>query len=174
MAHPLKPRNVTQAQSPNLPLWLLIGLPGSGKSTWAKHFNEFERPFQIISTDQIRAKLFGGEAVQGPWMEVWHCVVQQFHHSVLQVQQGVWAGAIYDATNSQRRGRRKVIETARTAGFTRVVAVWFDVPMALCLVRNQQRSRQVPPDIIHGMNRHLVGAPPHCDEGFDAVYRLCF
>lgn len=151
---------------------MLIGLPGSGKSTWARHFNQVGDPLHLIATDSIRAELFGNEATQGPWIQVWDRVLQQFRQCVSQTQQGYLAGAIYDATNTQRRGRRKVITIAREIGFTHISAIWFDVPIALCLIRNQRRSRQVPTDVIHSMARSLAGAPPHCDEGFDAVYRL--
>lgn len=153
-------------------LWLLIGLPGSGKSTWAQQFNRSVPSLVIISTDQIRAQLFGHATTQGPWLQVWHAVTGQLQATVEQAQQGAITGAIYDATNVQRQGRRTVIQAARAAGVTRLSAVWLDVPIALCLQRNEQRSRQVPTDVIETMARQLAGAPPHCDEGFDALYRL--
>jgi predicted kinase len=153
-------------------LWILVGLPGSGKSTWAASFCDGPLPLHLISTDHIRAELFGDEAHQGPWPLIWAQVNARFHNTVLQTQQGTLAGAVYDATNAQRRGRREVIQAARSAGFDRVLALWFDTPIALCLLRNHRRSRQVPPEIIERMARQLVGAPPNVDEGFDAVYRL--
>ncbi|MGD1941737.1 MAG: AAA family ATPase [Leptolyngbyaceae cyanobacterium] len=157
-----------------IPLWLLIGLPGSGKSTWANQFHQSAPSLVVISTDQIRAQLFGHAATQGPWLQVWHRVTEQLQETVEHTRQGHVTGAIYDATNMQRQGRRTVIQAARAAGFTRLLAVWFDLPTPLCLHRNEQRSRQVPPDVIETMARQLAGAPPHCDEGFDALYRLQF
>lgn len=156
-----------------VPLWLLIGLPGSGKSTWAEYFSRGEPPLKLIATDQIRGQLFGDEAIQGAWFLVWNQVVGQLQQAALQTKDGRLGGAIYDATNTRRRGRRDVINTVRDAGFSKILAVWFDTPIALCLQRNQQRSRQVPPDVIHTMARQLAGAPPHVDEGFEALYRIC-
>lgn len=153
-------------------LWILIGLPGSGKSTWAEQFSQSSPPMQLISTDQIRRLLFGHEATQGPWLKVWQHVVQQMQYSVAEMHLHNLSGAIYDATNVQRRGRRKVIQTARAIGFTRITAVWFDVPIPLCLQRNAQRSRQVPPEVVRAMSLQLAGAPPDWREGFEAVYRL--
>ena len=158
----------------DVPLWLLIGLPGSGKSTWASHFNQSAPPLAIISTDQIRAQIFGNAATQGPWLQVWHRVTEQLRATAEQTRQGHISGAIYDATNGQRQGRCTVIQAAQAAGFTRLLAVWLDAPTALCMHRNGQRSRQVPTDVIETMARQLAGAPPHCDEGFDALYRLQF
>ena len=156
----------------DITLWILIGLPGSGKSTFAKCFSSGAPPLQLISTDQIRGDLFGDESTQGPWPPIWKHVTQEFQQVVFRVHQGTLAGAIYDATNAQRRGRRAVIQAARQAGFNRLLAIWLDMPITVCLDRNQRRSRQVPKDVIQAMARKLTGAPPHCDEGFDAVYRI--
>ncbi len=157
---------------PDIPLWLIIGLPGSGKSTWARRFQQAGPEIAYISTDQIRGELFGDEAIQGSWPQVWQRVQQDFQIVVQQTDEGQVSGALYDATNVQRRGRRRVIQAARSSGFTRLQAVWLDVPLATCLERNQRRARQVPTDIINAMSRQLAGAPPHPDEGFAAVYRL--
>lgn len=157
---------------PPIPLWLLIGLPGSGKSTWATYFCQRNPPLQLISTDKIRGELFGDEAIQGPWLSVWAEVTRCFQLAVQQTQTGTVLGTVYDATNAQRKGRRVVIQAARAAGFNRILAVWFDIPTAICLHRNQQRSRQVPVEVIEAMARQLAGASPHVDEGFDALYRV--
>jgi predicted kinase len=126
----------------------------------------------LVSTDQIRAHLYGDEAIQGDWLEIWRHVQAQFRQGVAATQQGTLTGVVYDATNARRRGRREVLQIARGLGFTRILAVWFDGPIACCLERNQQRSRQVPPEVIQTMARQLAGAPPHYQEGFDALFRI--
>jgi predicted kinase len=153
-------------------LWMLIGLPGSGKSTWAQRLGRGKISFLIVSTDQIRAQLYGDEGIQGRWAEIWQQVIDQFTQGLAAIQAGTVAGILYDATNTQRRGRREVLQTARSLGYTRFLAVWIDVPMECCLQRNAQRSRQVPPGIIEGMARRLEAVPPHLDEGFDAIFQL--
>ncbi|MEI7667056.1 MAG: AAA family ATPase [Synechococcaceae cyanobacterium ELA263] len=52
---------------------LLIGLPASGKTTLAKALAPLltatgEPPALVLSTDAIRAEVFGDAAVQGPWI----------------------------------------------------------------------------------------------------------
>lgn len=158
----------------DVPLWMLIGLPGSGKSTWAAHFAQGKLPLRLISTDRIRGQLYGDESIQGDWLHIWHQVQVQFQWAVLETRQGKLGGAVYDATNTRRRGRREVMQTARTLGFTRILAVWLDVPLAHCLHRNGRRSRSVPPEVIQSMARSLADAPPHWEEGFDALFHLGF
>ncbi|MBD0336708.1 MAG: AAA family ATPase [Cyanobacteria bacterium Co-bin13] len=155
-----------------VPLILLIGLPGSGKSTWAKNF-VFQFPaYHWVATDGIRQRLYGDEAEQGDWMTIWRTVQAEWRADVAAICQGQLAGTVYDATNVRRRGRRDAIATARQIGFTHITACWFDVPLAVCLQRNRQRARQVPEEVMQRMHRQLTGAPPSAAEGFDQLARL--
>ncbi|KAF3890302.1 MULTISPECIES: AAA family ATPase [Nostocales] len=148
-------------------LLLLIGLPGSGKSTFARYLLVDCPQMQIISTDTIRGQLFGGEAVQGPWLVLWHEVLRQFRETVLSDNI-----TIYDATNAQRRHRREVIASAREIGFTHITGIWVDTPVWLCLARNKKRQRQVPEEVIFRMHRQLRDAPPSLEEGLNELLRF--
>lgn len=152
-----------------IPLILLIGLPGSGKSSLARQLQQTQPGCRIISTDQIRADLFGDESIQGSWPVIWRQVQQQVQQAVAQIQTGEATLAIYDATNTRRRNRRQVIALARAAGFTQIWAVWLNLPLELCLSRNQQRSRQVPEPVIQRMARQLWSGPPCLREGIDRL-----
>jgi predicted kinase len=145
-------------------LFLLIGLPGSGKSTVAKQLLAECPQMQLISTDVIRGQLFGSEVIQGPWLLIWEEVERQF-------QQAIATGktAIYDATNAQRRNRRELITLARDSGFAHITGIWVQTPVWLCLARNQRRDRQVPEEIILRMHRQLRDAPPSLEEGLDCL-----
>lgn len=125
-----------------------------------------------VSTDQIRADLYGDEAIQGDWRQIWAEVQRRWRFALTQIQAGTCGGVLYDATNIRRRYRRQVLRQAQAMGFSRCLGLWFDTPLAVCLGRNQQRSRQVPPDIIHRMTRQLQGGPPDCKEGFAALIRI--
>lgn len=146
---------------------LLIGLPGSGKSTHASSLNS-----RIISTDAIRAQLFGEEAVQGDWLKIWLEVRSQFRQAVEAIVSGEIEFAIYDATNAVRKQRRTTIELARKSGFTEIIGVWINPSIEVCLERNRTRSRQVPEEVIYRMARRLYGAPPSVEEGLDEVIFL--
>lgn len=147
-------------------LLLLIGLPGSGKSTLASRLCVEYPGSQLISTDAIRAQLFGSQEVQGPWPLVWREVEQQFQQAVAHS-----SVAIYDATNAVRRYRKEAIALARATGFTHIIGLWWDTPLCLCLERNKKRDRNVPEEVILQMHSSLFNAPPIQEEGFDYLIR---
>ena len=158
------------------PLILTVGIPGSGKSTWAaalvaQKALQQER-YQIISTDSIRAQLYGDEAIQGEWMEIRSALIHQLASAYQSILQRQTTAVIYDATNAVRRQRREFIQLARQCGYAPLTAAWIDTPLVVCLQRNAVRSRQVPPHIIEKMQRRLAGAPPTRLEDLDEIVKV--
>jgi len=153
-------------------LLLLIGLPGSGKSSLAAALLHCCPQRCLISTDAIRSQLFGDEAIQGNWLQVWREVGRQLQQATRQITTGQSLEAIYDATNAVRRDRRRAIALARSCGFTNIICVWLNTPLDVCLQRNEQRDRQVPDTVILKMHRCLMGAPPAMGEGCDRVLEI--
>lgn len=147
-------------------LILLIGLPGSGKSSLASLLLAENPSCQLISTDSIRAELFGDESVQGPWLLVWGQIEQQFRQAVEHS-----SAAIYDATNAVRQQRKEAIALARVTGFTNITGIWLDTPLQVCLERNRQRHRIVPDEVILQMHFSLICAPPTQQDGLDCLIR---
>jgi predicted kinase len=144
---------------------MLMGLPGSGKSTWAAA--QERRGWRVVSTDRLRAELFGDTAIQGPWLAIEAELRRQLRLAALDAS---YSGTIYDATNTQRKQRRRALAHCREAGFSEIWGLWFDLPLGLCLARNAQRDRRVPPEVIRGMARKLAGAPPRLEDGFDRLW----
>ncbi|MBD2112134.1 AAA family ATPase [Nodosilinea sp. FACHB-141] len=151
---------------------MLVGIPGSGKSTWARDFVLANPRYRTVATDALRAQIYGDEAIQGDWLRIWQQVMTQWRQAIAAIHQGELEGVIYDATNARRRHRREAIATARQAGFTSITLVWFDLPLSLAIEQNRGRSRQVPADIIATMHRQLQGAPPSLQEGVNRVLVL--
>jgi len=164
-------RELAEQYRPTLPLILLIGLPGSGKTTIAHHFQTLNSGYLVISTDRIRAELFGDEAIQGAWSLIERSLQQKMHEAIAQIQQQQAIAVLYDATNAVRRDRRHFAAKARSIGFNHLTGLWIDTPLAVCLERNQQRLRQVPEPVILRMHRRLTGAPPSLSEGLDCLIR---
>ena len=150
----------------------MVGLPGSGKSTWVQRYVRRRPSYRVVSPDDIRKRLYGDAAIQGEWRDIWQSVIQQLREGRQAIAQGQASGVIYDATNVRRRHRREFVQMARRYEFAPVVAVWVDTPLATCLVRNRARSRQVPTEVIEKMHRQLTAAPPTQAEALDQVYRV--
>lgn len=153
-------------------LILLVGLPGSGKSSLATVLLQHCPQRRLIATDMIRSQLFGDAAMQGHWLKIWREVGRQFQQTTQQILIGQASEAIYDATNAVRRDRRRAIVLARACGFTTIIAVWLNTPLAVCLERNRQRDRHVPEAVILGMHRRLMGAPPSLIDGCDRLIEI--
>lgn len=92
--------------NPDLPDFImLMGIPGSGKSTWATQYVfKCDASFKIISSDDIRRQVTGSINDQSRNAEVWEVVLNQ-------VQGALRAGknVILDATNTSAEKRRKFI-----------------------------------------------------------------
>lgn len=71
-----------------------------------------------------------------------------------------------DATHLTPKERRPYIKIARKFG-CQIEALFFDVPLDVCLERNRARARMVPEDAMRAMAAKLV--PPTVDEGFSRV-----
>jgi len=71
-----------------------------------------------------------------------------------------------DATNLATNERRQWIKMAKSFGYD-VHAVFFDVPLEVCLERNRKRDRQVKEELVQRMAAKLKA--PSFDEGFSKV-----
>jgi predicted kinase len=149
-----------QAQSKREPrgvVVLTIGLPGSGKTTWYKR-----RGVTPLSSDLLRNILFDSITEQR-----YQGLVFSTLRSLLRARLIAKMPWNYvDATNLSPHERRQWIKMARGFGYE-VHAVFFDVPLELCLERNRKRERQVPEDVMKQMAQRLK--PPTFKEGFSKI-----
>jgi predicted kinase len=138
-------------------LVLLVGLPASGKSTWARR-----QGTAVVSTDEIRWMLSDDATNQ-----LIHSTVFATVRFLLRRRFELRRPVTYlDATNSTRHERRAYIRLAHFYD-TDVEAIYFDIPLEVCKERNRKRERIVPDWAIDAMAARLV--PPSLDEGFVAV-----
>ena len=136
---------------------VLVGLPGSGKSTYVEQLGA-----AVLSSDTIRKLLADDETIQTIHDRVFQTMRYLLRHR-LELRRPV---TYIDATNLTPQERRPYIGIGKTFGCT-LEAVYFDVPLAVCRERNRARQRVVPDEALDSMAAKLV--PPSEAEGFDAV-----
>ena len=144
--------------------YIIVGVPGSGKSTLAEQMVKYNPSYQIVSTDRIRAQLYGDEAIQGNWQAIQEEVFSQIEQA-LSAQHPI----IYDATNFKRPQRIAFLQKLAKYQNVYWVAWHLQTPLATCIDRNQLRSRQVPDAVIQTMHQWLSTFPPIPAEGFANV-----
>jgi 5-methylcytosine-specific restriction protein A len=125
-------------------LTVLMGAPGSGKSTWASG-----RPY-VISTDALRTVGYSPERSALVFSDVWQRV-----DALLSAGENV----TLDTTAAHPRIREKAIRIARGRG-ARLSLVVFDTDLDVCLERQQGRAAPVPPDTVTRIHREIRAQLP--------------
>ena len=127
--------------------YVLVGIPGSGKSTYARKLAETENAY-VISGDDVREELYGSAEIQGNWAEIWSCIDER-------ISECCGMNVVLDGTHCRPEYRAEAITLLRSYGYDNIEAVVLDVSLATALARNFQRSRSVPDYIVKQMHEDL-------------------
>jgi predicted kinase len=154
---PAIPAAPAVARPPKGTVVLAIGLPGSGKSAWFKRHN-----ITPLSSDVLRAMLF-----DDPTEQRFQDLIFSNLRSMLKARLIAKRPMNYvDATNLTPHDRHGWIKMAKDFGYE-VQAVFFDVPVEVCMERNRKRERVVPDDVMRRMAGKLK--TPTFEEGFAKI-----
>ncbi len=136
---------------------MLVGLPGSGKSTWLARNGH-----NALSSDEIRNWLSDDITNQNIHRRVFATIRYLLRHRIELGRPRTFI----DATSLTRKDRRPFVKMAELYDCD-VEAIFFDVPLEICQQRNRARARVVPEAAICEMARRLK--PPSVEEGFRRV-----
>lgn len=166
MAHPPAVDSLDGRFSlPGDALVVLIGVAGSGKSTFAaSHF----RPTQILSSDALRATIADDPASQAATDDAFDLL-----HRILAMRLRRGRLTVVDATNVEEWARRELISIA---GRHRrpAVAIVLDLPFDTIVQRNTHRPDGPRPRAALTRQARWLreSLPSLANEGFDAVHLL--
>lgn len=148
-------------------LYVMCGIPGSGKSTWAReHLTDND---VYVSRDDIRFSfLKEGDDYFSKEDMVWDTFIKSINEA-LEMGYNVFA----DATHINPGSRRKLLNAIKFKEGIDVQVIYIDTPIAEALARNELRkdtNRYVPTSVIKRMAYQFE--EPTFEEGFSTIYTV--
>jgi polynucleotide kinase-phosphatase len=156
---------MTEIDIPELALVALIGISGSGKSTFARtHF----KPTEVLSSDYFRGLVADDENDQSASADAFDVL-----HYVAGKRLAAGRRTVVDATNLQTHARAGLVTVAREHDVL-PVAIVLDVPEALAWERTEARAdRPFGREVLTRMHRDLRRSLRQLTkEGFRKVHVL--
>ncbi|PJD97044.1 MAG: polynucleotide kinase-phosphatase [Parachlamydia sp.] len=150
---------------PELSLILLVGISGSGKSTFAqKHF----KPTEVISSDYCRALVADDPNDQSATKDAFDVLTY-----IASKRLAAGKLTVIDATNIQSASRKNLLNLARHFHCI-PVAIVINTAEKLCIERNKKRAdRSFGDHVIKQQSNQLKSSLQFLKkEGFRDVYRL--
>ena len=149
---------------------MMVGCPGSGKSTFAKTMIENNENMIIVSRDEIRYSIVKEDE---PYFAREDDVIAEYYYTIAKnLDEG--KTVIADATQLNPKGRKKVVDNVKfltKEPFT-VETILFNVPIETCIKRNDYRSgrRRVPHSVIRRMHTQMVLPNLDCESYIDKTW----
>lgn len=150
---------------PELSLILLVGVSGSGKSSFAKkHF----APTEIVSSDYCRGIVSNDENNQAATDDAFDLL---YYITRKRLKNGLLT--VIDATNVQQKARKGLIDIAKEYHCL-PIAIVLDIPEKVCIERNNQRpDRQFGSHVVRNQKQQLRKSLSDMRyEGFKKVFTL--
>lgn len=145
-------------------LYLMMGVPGSGKSTYVKNILKYGDIY--VSRDEIRYSLLTEEDDYfAKENEVIKLFIQTIDEALVNED---YQGNVYaDATHLSPKGRAQVLNQLKNKD--KVSVIYLDIPLNIILKRNAQREGRafVPENVVHRMYNSII--LPTKEEGIEKL-----
>lgn len=147
-------------------LYIMIGIPGSGKSTFASEV--FKDKAEIVSTDALREELLGDASNQSYGDEIFKEAYKRIADNISKNKD-----VCFDATNINRKSRKRLFEFLRSKKLNpEISAIVMNTPIAQCLYndcyREMKGERFVGKEVIHKFISKFQ--LPEFSEGFNSIF----
>ena len=138
-------------------LYVMCGIPGSGKTTIAHNFSDI-----VISSDEVRKSLYGDASIQCNAKLVFQ-IVDELVLKSLQNK-----NVVYDATSISPKVRKRIIDKFKDKA--NIIGVYVNTSLDICISRNNNRERVVPESVIRKMYSNFT--IPTLEEGFSKIIEI--
>jgi predicted kinase len=150
-------------------MYVLVGVPGSGKSTWVKN-QKWVDGIPVVSTDRFvedYAKT-QGKTYSEVFQEYMPIAVKLMANQVL-ICQANKTDLIWDQTSTTIETRAKKL---RMLPDYYKIAVVFKTPSTAELQKRlaSRPGKEIPWDVVSKMASQLEAEPPSLEEGFDEIW----
>ncbi len=152
----------------NIDILLICGLPGSGKSYFAKqHFESSDR--KRINRAEIRRLLyemshFGKEWHESDYSETDEVLVKHVEKKIIEHHLHHNIKVLIDNTSVTKLSRKYYLEIAKATKKT-IAVIFINTPIQVCLQRNRQRTDKKPENVISNLFASIE--IPDTREGFN-------
>lgn len=142
-------------------LIMLVGLAGSGKTSFAQSVINGHDDFVIHSSDDLRKELYGDENHQANNNEVF----TELHRRIKEdLRNG--KNVVYDATNLNRKRRMSFLYEIRSIPCKKIASLIM-TEFNRCLEQNLSRERTIPESAIY--RQYCLWQPVSIYEGFNSI-----
>ena len=144
-------------------LIMLVGLPASGKNTYANELKSKHSDWIICGSDEVRQELYNDSTNQTNHAEVFRVLHKKIKNNLSNGKT-----VIYDATNINSKQRRAFLNEISHIKCKKDCVI-LATPYEQCLQNNKLRERQVPKEVIK--RRYMNWNTPYYFEGWDYIFK---